>query len=151
KAVLSLVPRRVDPSDPDHQVLLKIAEDVAWLLKYCEIAPGLEALFACYKSIMADNGLAAARGKIRGVRLLKLFEAAYSPSPLHPQKPDIVKRRRGAWPTPLIQLLNQNIGAPPLRLSLLIRLFAYSAEAFFNRLQETMSSPPQSAPPPFGL
>jgi hypothetical protein len=151
RAVLSLVPRRVDPADRDHQALLKIAEDVAWLLKYCEIAPGLEALFVCYKSILADNGLAAARGKIRGVRLLKLFEATYSPSLLHLLKSDIGNRKHGDWPTLLIQLLNQNIPAHPLRHLLLIRLFGYSAEAFFNRLQEIRSSPLRSTPPPFGF
>jgi len=149
--VLSLVPRRVSSADPDHQVLLKIAEDVVWLLKYCEIPPGLEALFACYKSIMADNGLITPRGKIRGIRLLKLFENAYSPYLLHLLKSDIGSRRRGEWPTLLIPLLNQDIPAHPLRHLLLIRFLGYNAEAFFNRLQEVRSSPPQSIPPPFGL
>jgi len=151
KAALSLVPRRLDPADPDHQVLLKIAEDVAWLLRYCEIPPGLEALFACYKSIMADKGLIMTRGKIRGVWLLELFEAAYSPYLLHLLKSDIGNRRRGEWPTLLVQLLNRDIPAHPLRHLLLIRFLGYKAEAFFNRLQEVRSSPPRSAPPPFGL
>jgi Tn7-like transposition protein D len=149
--VLSLVPRRVDSADPDYQVLLKIAEDVTWLLKYGELVPGLEALFACYKSIMMDNGLVTTCGKIRGVRLLNLFEVAYPPSLLHLLKSDIVKRRRGARPMLLIQLLNQNVPTHPLRHLLLIRLFGYSAEAFFNRLQEISSSPPRSIPRPFGF
>jgi hypothetical protein len=60
------------------------------------------------------------------------------------------KRKHGAWPARLVPYLNQDIPTHPLRYLLMIRLFGYSAEAFFNRLQEIRSSPPRNAPQPFG-
>jgi Tn7-like transposition protein D/Putative transposase of IS4/5 family (DUF4096) len=121
------------------------------VLKYGEPAPGLEALFACYKSIMADKGLIMTRGKIRGVRLLDLFKTSYSRYLLHLLKSDIGTPRRGEWPTLLVQLFNRDIPAHPLRHLLFIRFLGYDVEAFFSRLQEVRSSPPQSVPPQFGL
>jgi len=73
-------PRLLDPSDRDHQALLHVARDVAWLLEHPISGSALSALHSHYLRMLTDRGLATYAGSIHVTALLSEFTGHYSPA-----------------------------------------------------------------------
>lgn len=79
-ATRALPPRRIDPSDHNHQVLLHIACDAAWLLKHPISGTEFRTLHNRYVNLLVSRGLAAWTGGIRATPLLGEFGRHYTPT-----------------------------------------------------------------------
>lgn len=77
-ATRALPPRPLDFSDHDHQVLLQIAHDVAWLLEHPSQGSSLEALHNRYLRLLTGRRLATYTGSIHVTELLAEFLRYYS-------------------------------------------------------------------------
>lgn len=72
------LPRRLDLSNRDHQVLLQIARDVKWLLGNLIPGSALDELRNRYLNLLAARGLATYVGSIHVKALLSEFTRHYS-------------------------------------------------------------------------
>ncbi len=81
EAARALPPRLISPSDSDHQVLLQVARDVAWLLERPISGSELSELHNRYLRLLIDRGLATYTGSIHVTALLRKF-TRYYPSAL---------------------------------------------------------------------
>jgi hypothetical protein len=80
EAARALPPRRIDSSDRDHQALLQIAHDAAWLLEHPISGSELSEFHSRYLRMLSDHGLATYTGSIHVTALLSEFTRHYSPS-----------------------------------------------------------------------
>jgi Tn7-like transposition protein D/TniQ len=77
-ATRALPPQRLDFSDHDHQVLLQIARDVAWLLEHPSPGSAPGALHNRHLRLLIGRGLATYTGSIHVKALLDEFTRHYS-------------------------------------------------------------------------
>jgi hypothetical protein len=80
EAARALPPRRIDSSDRNHQVLLQVARDIAWLLEHPISGSELSELHSRYLRRLIDRGLATYTGSIHVATLLDEFTRHYSPT-----------------------------------------------------------------------
>lgn len=129
-------PRLIDPSDRDHQTLLRIARDVTWLLAHPISGSELSELQSRYLGMLAERGLATYTGSIHVKGLLAEFTAHYSPPLLkllhcELRGGDVEKTN---W---LLRLVRPSKHARhPLYHLLLIQFFGCTAEEFFQLPKE---------------
>jgi hypothetical protein len=72
--------RRVDITNRNHQILLRIAEDATWLLRRSSCGTSLKALYNRYLRLLIKRGLATYTGSIHARRLIEEFNCYYSPA-----------------------------------------------------------------------
>ena len=77
QAIEKTSPRLLNSADPYHNVLLRIAQDAAWLLRQRKLVPGLESIRARYLWLLTDRNLASREGKVRVTALLEAFKRYY--------------------------------------------------------------------------
>lgn len=140
QATQVISPRPIDPLNPRHKVLLKIATDIDWLLNNCRFVPGLEALYEKYLSLVKTNPeLVTYTGRIRVQEFLRLFKNYYSSQLLDWLQCPLDEQIRDNWLAQLVRFPKRV--HHPLRHLLLIHFFGYTAQEFFELKQ---------APKPFG-
>lgn len=137
EAVRALPPRRIDPSDRDHQALLQVACDVAWLLEHPISGSELSGLHGRYLRLLAERGLATYTGCIHVTKLLDEFTSHYSPTLLQRFhcKLTYSDQTRTNW---LLKLARYPKHAQhPLYHLLLIQFLGCTAEEFFQLSDES--------------
>lgn len=80
EATSALPPRLIDPLDRNHQALLRIARDAAWLLEHPISGSELSELHNRYLRLLTDRELATYTGSIHVTALLSEFTRHYSPA-----------------------------------------------------------------------
>lgn len=78
-AMVAVSPRPLDGSYPKDALALTLARDVAWLLAHPVLAK-LEAVRTCYRTVLAERGVATYRGRVKCDRIHDLILAAYPPA-----------------------------------------------------------------------
>src|SRR5579871_5570290 len=126
---LLLIPGVIENTPLEWQ--LAIARDAYWLLDQKVESPGLEALARCYRSLLAQQGLATYRGTIRTPKLIAKFSSYYSVEFLRHLRSELKMGERKNWLTSLFQADRLQ---HPVRHLLLIHFLGYSAETFFTVL-----------------
>ncbi|MBD1932268.1 MULTISPECIES: TnsD family Tn7-like transposition protein [Cyanophyceae] len=135
--------RLLNPSDPCQKVLLRIAQDAAWLLKQRELVPGLEFIRARYLWLLTEPNLASREGKVRVSALLKAFKSYYSYDLLERLQCVPNEQDKNNWLFRLVRSPKQ--ARHPLYHLLLIQFLGYTAEEFFQ-----LPDSPPDAFQPFG-
>ncbi|MBW4662367.1 MAG: TnsD family transposase [Drouetiella hepatica Uher 2000/2452] len=115
---------------PHHKILLKIAQDAAWLLKQTISPSGLDVLLKRYHQLLTERELATSSGRVRVSQLLNEFCHFYSNNFLQSLQCEINAESQHNW---LFRLIRSPKGSQhPLHHLLLMRFLKYSAESFFQ-------------------
>ncbi|MBD2498894.1 TnsD family Tn7-like transposition protein [Nostoc sp. FACHB-280] len=134
KKTQTVSPRPVDSSNMTHKILLRIARDIEWLLNYCRIVPGLEALYEKYLCLVKNNlKLVTYKGRIRIQELLKIFKNSYPAKILDLLQCPLDEKIRDNWLAQLVRY-PQRVHHP-LRHLLLIQFFGYTVQEFLELQQ----------------
>jgi len=114
-----------------HQaVLLRIAQDAAWLLKQQSLVPGLDVLSKRYRDLLAERDLATYSGRVRVSELLGKFCECYPSDLLDQIQCQIDFDSQHNW---LFRLVRSPKGSQhPLRHLLLMQFLGYTTESFFK-------------------
>jgi hypothetical protein len=113
-----------------HEILLKIAQDTAWLLNNPTSPPGLEILLKRYHQLLAELDLATYNGRVRVTNLLKRFCQAYPTDLLNALQCQVDQESEHNW---LFRLVRSPKGSQyPLRHLLLIHFLGHTAETFLQ-------------------
>jgi len=120
--------RPLDLSNKDHQIHLRIARDVRWILSNPVCETDLNDLRLRYLGLLLDRQLATYLGVIRQERLLKDFKNFYSNDLLASLQSDL--GARSAWLTRLLQ--SSKTTQHPVHHLLLIQFLGLTAENFFR-------------------
>jgi hypothetical protein len=137
EAARALSPRRIDSSDRDHQALLQVARDVAWLLEHPISRSELSQLHSRYLRMLIDRGLATYTGSIHVAPLLGEFTRHYSPTLLQLLHCTFTysDQTKTNW---LLKLVRPPRHAQhPLYHLLLIQFLGCTAEEFFRLSDES--------------
>ncbi|HWS85736.1 MAG TPA: TnsD family transposase [Pyrinomonadaceae bacterium] len=137
EAVRALPQRPIDPSDRDHQALLQVARDVAWLLEHPITGSELSGLHSHYLRLLADRGLATYTGCIHVPQLMSEFTRHYSITLLQRFhcKLTYSDQTKTNW---LLKLVRSPKHAQhPLYHLLLIQFLGCTAEEFFRLSDES--------------
>ncbi|MBW4522819.1 MAG: TnsD family transposase [Scytolyngbya sp. HA4215-MV1] len=119
---------------PHHEILLKIAQDAAWLLKQTTSSPGLGVLLKRYRELLAERDLATYSGRVRVSELLREFYQFYPNDLLQSLQCGIDAESQHSW---LFRLVRSPKGSQhPLRHLLLMQFLGYTAESFFKLPKE---------------
>jgi hypothetical protein len=130
------VPRLLDLSNHSHQILLKIARDVAWLLSQRNLVPGLQSLRNRYLKVLLDHRYASYHGIVHGLSLINAFKSFYSNSLLGQLQCQLDKPSDSTWLYRLVKPYKNTKVNHPLRHLLLIQFLGHTAEEFFNLVEE---------------
>ncbi len=116
--------------DLHHNILLKIAQNAAWLLEE-HISPlGLTILLKRYRELLAERNLATYNGRVRVSKLLEEFKRFYPEDLLQRLQCKIDTESEHNW---LLRLVRSPKGSQhPLRHLLLIQFLGHNAESFFK-------------------
>lgn len=125
-------PRSLDSSNREHQILLKVAHDAAWLLERPSLGINPGVLYNRYLRLLIDRSLATYTGSIHVEKLLNEFRGFYPNTLLTSFNcgftgADKVKTN---W---LLRLVRPHKHAyHPIYHLLLIQFLGYTAEEFFK-------------------
>lgn len=122
--------RLLDLSDPCHEKLLKLAYDVAWLLKQRGLVCILQSIRARYMYLLADRGLATYSGRVHQDQLLKAFKNFYPFELLQLLQTELDEEMHSNWLPRLVQ--HPRKSQHPLHHLLLIHFLGHRAETFFK-------------------
>lgn len=130
QAIQPIPPRGLNKADRNHQVLLQLASDAAWVLHHPTLKPSLEVIRNRYLWLLAERQHATYTGHIRGIKELHTqFRAAF---------PRAVLRRFGSryseqydldWLVSLLRSPQKSLH--PLYHLLMIQFLGHTAESFF--------------------
>ncbi|MBD2088827.1 hypothetical protein H6F67_03030 [Microcoleus sp. FACHB-1515] len=130
QAVQAVSLRMLSSSNSVHQILLKIAQDAAWLLAQENFLPGLESTRDRYFKLLIDRGLASYAEQVRVNPLIEAFKDYYSPELLKLLQGEIREQNNSNW---LLRLMRPpKHSQHPLYHLLLIQFLSYSAREFFQ-------------------
>jgi hypothetical protein len=118
-----------------HQdILLKIAQNAAWLLGQQALSLRLDVLAKRYRELLAERDLATYSGRVRVSELLNRFCEFYSPELLEQFQCQIDLESQHNW---LFRLVRSPKGSQhPLRHLLLMQFLGHTAESFFKLPQQ---------------
>lgn len=122
--------RTLDLSTLYHKQLLKLANDVAWLLNQNSLDCGLQSVRNRYLYLLADRGLATYSGKVHQDQLMQAFKTYYSPNFLKLLQSEIDEDIQDNWLSRLVRLSKGN--QHPIRHLLLIHFLGHTVETFFK-------------------
>lgn len=116
--------------DPHQEILLKIAQNAAWLLDKHISPPGLTILLKRYRELLAERDLATYNGRVRASKLLEDFKRFYPNDLLQRLQCEIDTDSEHSW---LLRLVRSPKGSQhTLRHLLLIQFLGHNAESFFK-------------------
>lgn len=127
---LKTQPHSLDFTNLNHRVLLKIAQDVNWLLQECRIAPGPMKLRQQYLTVLWNQKIMTHNNKRNTEFIDAALEQYYSGdllSLLHCNPKDSISK---SWSTRL--LFDMSYFSHPLHHLLLIHFLGYSVKDFFT-------------------
>lgn len=127
-------PKFLDTTNRTHQILLRIAQDVEWLLGQRDMSVNIGSLHTCYKNILAEQGFNHS-GSLKLRTLVDEFQIFYPSQLLSLFQCQLDKRGDDNWLSRLLPYLNRGIASHPLRHLLLIQFLDYTAESFLRRCQ----------------
>jgi hypothetical protein len=129
-------PRLIDPANPQHLLLLRIAEQARWLLEWRGMPPGKSELQTRYYNRLLKRGLAYYdNGRIHNKDLAREFVKFYSHDFLTSLNSDVRSNLRG-WMFDLLRRGCINESQPPIRHLLLMIFLGCSAEDLLTTFQE---------------
>lgn len=140
--------RYLDLTNPEHQILLNIAQDVQWLLTQTHLQSIYAELNSRYRRLLSERGFSFG-SKVSTKRLIQSLRGKYSPFLLSLLQCDIDERTRYNWPSNILANLTQRTRDAPIRHLLLIQLLGHTACSFFNDVTNECSYSVLS-PVPFG-
>jgi hypothetical protein len=138
------------PSQTINNILLGIAQDVAWLLRQQKLEPGFELLHARYMDLLITRGLATYNGQCRGRELTKALTGFYEPEILSTLQCEVDDSQLRTWPVRIVNDLLREKSHHPLRHLLLMRMLGHSVESFFAGCNKGVSLSMRAALNPFG-
>ncbi|HEY9697872.1 MAG TPA: TnsD family transposase [Trichocoleus sp.] len=114
----------------NQSVLLKIAQDAAWLLRQQSLIPGLNVLAKRYRELLAERDLATYSGRVRVSELLGKFCEYYRVELLEYLQCQLDFESQHNW---LFRLVRSPKGSQhPLRHLLLMQFLGHTSESFFK-------------------
>jgi len=119
--------------NPDHQVLLQVARDVAWLLNNGSSVTSFSTLRDRYQLFLADAGFLKKDGSVSLKQLVAAIQSKYSNSLLEMIQCGFYENKEFNWASFLLSQVSRGNFNPPIRHLLLIQLLGSTAEAFFCR------------------
>jgi hypothetical protein len=134
KAIQPTPARLTDSSNPSHQTLLKIAQDVDWLLSHPNFVPGLESIRDRYIKLLIERGLATYTGQVHIQKLTQALNDYYSPELLKLLQCEIKEGDNNAWFLRLVR--SPKHSCHPLYHLLFIQFLEYTVEEFFQLSSE---------------
>lgn len=135
RAVRPITPRLIDPRNRTHQILLRLAEDVDWLLRHTITTAQLEHLRARYRQLLARHGLATYRGTVHTRTLLTAFIAFYPDDLWAKLNVNFDAMNDKGWLARLVRA--PLLAMHPLYHLLLMQFLEYRPDAFFALPIET--------------
>jgi hypothetical protein len=129
--------------------LLRIAQDVKWLLAQRDLVINLDSLHCCYKNILAELGFTH-NGSVQLGKLYDAFQSFYPPQLLSLLQCRINMQKSSNWLSRFLPYLNRGISSHPLRHLLFIQFLGHTAELFFNRCKLDEPFKPVPTKSPFG-
>lgn len=133
RAIQPKPPRLLNNSDPNHQAMIKIAFDAAWLLSQGNLVSNMEILHKRYKKLLIEKGLANYQGTVSRRKLLvETFLNFYSADLLEILHcPLDSSSSHNNWLVILKELRVDNI-RPTIHHLLFIQFLGYTVEEFFQ-------------------
>jgi hypothetical protein len=123
-------PRPLDSKNPDHQLLLRIASDVEWLLRQPCLVAAPEKLQTAYCALLENPGAVSPDGRVNEHRLRECFANRYPTRLLQSLQ---CEWESDAWPGWPVRLLTSTaVYQAPIRHLLMIRLCGSNVEEFFS-------------------
>jgi len=119
----------IDSKNPAHVTLAELVGDVEWLLRQEHLNPGLEALHARYRCVLAERGFATKAGSIRMSEVRQLVLARYGHKLLQLLQSDLPDDKGDGWVGQLLRKPNNAVA--PLRHLLLLRALEVDLKQFF--------------------
>lgn len=135
RSIKEPLPRRIDTSDGHHNILLKLAQDAAWLLNWRGKAPSQPNLRDRYFNLLVRRGIACHNGIIRHKLLLEKFVSFYSTEALQSMQSEVGNRAE-CWLLRIVRTHKAGILQPPLRHLLLMTFLGVTAKDIFTQYQE---------------
>jgi hypothetical protein len=132
RAMSSVEVRLLDTSNAMHQVLVKVAQDVEWLLDSHRSDSNLTLLYQSHVLLLFERGLASFNGRVWGYKLVQALEDYYSCDLLQHLNCDIDKNNLSNWPSVFMKDLKRGKSHHPLQHLLLIQMLGQTAESFFG-------------------
>src|ERR1700749_544092 len=129
---LSQIAHALNSSDRDHQALLGIARDAAWLLSQHRVSTAFNSLRDRYLLLLAERGLSTSDAKAHVKKLLQALSNSYSPNLLEWLQCGFNEKKRFNWPSLLVAHIRHNKTDPPIRHLLVIQVLGQGAESFFS-------------------
>lgn len=135
KTVYDAAPRLLTPSDHLHSILLKVARDAAWLLRWQDSNPDLGTLRDRYYNLLLQHGYAYYNGRIRVTKLLNALQYFFTPEYLTKiQCP--IGTPSCAWPLRIVLKDGITAAQNPLKHLLLMTFLGCTAEEVFTSFVE---------------
>lgn len=135
RAVNVTVPQKLDTSNTQHSILLRLAREVEWLLRWRGTPLGMEVLLDRYYSLFQERGFASYNGPVRVAKLIRDFEAFYSPE-LLARLGCQVTNRESCWLRRIYVKGRVSIIQFPLRHLLLMMFLGQTSEQVFTAFRE---------------
>lgn len=124
-------PHFLNFSDASHSVLLKIANDAAWLLNHPFFVPSLKSLHQRYLKRLIERQLATYKGWVNSRKLLQEFKTFCSPDLLEFLHCSLEEQKKNNWLLALVRPPKSNVHNPIHHL-LLIHFLGYRVADFFQ-------------------
>lgn len=122
----------IEQTNPAHQILLKISQDVQWLLNFEQLEFQFESLFDRYIQFLIQLSLANKGGTIQLKSLLKKFLDYYPQEVLKILDCQIDEKIDNPWLFLIVPNLKKNKAHSLIYHLLLIQFFGKTAEEFFK-------------------
>jgi hypothetical protein len=135
RSVRTTKSRPLDLSKPTHVALLKLAQSIAWLLKWRGQAPEGDVLRARYYNLLLRRGFAYYNGRIRSGELRDKFIKFYTAKLLEKLQCPI-RDQTESWLLRLVHLNKVGIVQHPLRHLLLMTFLDSNPEEVFTSFSE---------------
>lgn len=128
----SVMPKRTDASKCKNLILLRIAQDVQWLLTQRTLAVNAGSLHSCYMNILAERELTHRSG-VNVRKLCEGLQAFYSSQLLCLWQCNLDRHKTSNWLSRFLPYLRRGLSPHPLRHLLFIQFLGYTAKSFFDR------------------
>lgn len=138
-AMAPSITRSLTASNPDHQLLVKLAQDVTWLLTREDSPLELETIWQQFVELLTSLNLASRKGLVKRKLLILAVRESYPPALLDSLQCEFDEERSGNWVFLLLSHLKKGSVNHPVRYLLLTHLLGHTAESFFKICAEAAS------------
>jgi hypothetical protein len=137
------VAKKLEPENPEHRFLLRIAESAAWLLDKNVSRPGLVAISRRYRQVLAENDCLTRTGWVRLARLREKLGECCTRDLLMQFNCELRTGSDGGWLARLFRESGQAM-APLRHLAVMAMLNVPAQEFFTPLLPESVRQPRQT-------